>query len=130
MASPHLVHRQVTAATTATKNMTNITSSAIPSNCSSQCSPATLFALTNCTNSGCECNMYSTVATCLQCAATAPQGITNATGQELLAEFAKSCSVMGYIIADAVSEASSLRAVSFGVVGFGTLLAAAAAAVV
>ncbi|KAJ4479383.1 hypothetical protein J3R30DRAFT_3477865 [Lentinula aciculospora] len=111
-----LVLRQVSAATSATKNTTAISSDVIPSACTSQCSSDTLSALTSCTNSGCSCtnDVYGTVTSCLECVVT-NNGLTNATGQQLLAEYATTCSTLGVQLADAVSAASGLRIVNFGV---------------
>ncbi|KAJ3788734.1 hypothetical protein GGU11DRAFT_810912 [Lentinula aff. detonsa] len=113
-----LVLRQVSAATSATKNTTAISSDVIPSACTSQCSSDTLSALTSCTSSGCECtnDVYSGVTGCLECVVT-NNGLTNATGQQLLAEYATTCSTLGVQLADAVSAAYGLRVFSVGVVG-------------
>ncbi|KAJ3760000.1 hypothetical protein EV360DRAFT_81582 [Lentinula raphanica] len=113
-----LVLRQVSAATPSTKNTTSISSSVIPSACTSQCSSDTLAALTGCTNTGCICqnDTYSSITGCLQCVVT-NNGLTNATGQQLLAEYAATCSALGEQLADAVSAASGLRILSTGMVG-------------
>ncbi|GAV99045.1 hypothetical protein LENED_000475 [Lentinula edodes] len=124
-----LVLRQVTAATSATKNTTAISSDVIPSACTSQCSSDTLSALTSCTSSGCECSndVYGTVTGCLECVVT-NNGLTNATGQQLLAEYATTCSTLGVQLADAVSAALSLRVINLSIVG--TAVAAVALSLV
>ncbi|KAF5390519.1 hypothetical protein D9757_002595 [Collybiopsis confluens] len=114
-----LALRQVTAATSSTKNTTAIPSSVIPSACSSQCDINTLSSLTSCTKDNCQCStnaVFDSVKACLQCVVQ-NKALTNATGQNLLQEYSATCAARGQQLADAVSAASSLRVASLGVVG-------------
>jgi hypothetical protein len=114
--------RAITAASPL-KNQTAIPSDVIPSACTSDCTTNTLGALTSCTTDGCQCenDVFNTVQACLVCVVS-NNALSNSTGQDLLAEYSKTCSTLGSPLDDAVSGASGLKIASLGV--FGTMVAA------
>jgi len=131
IASPvhQFVPRAITAASPTTKNQTAIPTSIIPSACTADCTNNTLAALTTCTSSGCECSndVYGNIQSCLVCVVN-NAGLANETGQDLLAEYSKTCSSLGTNLDDAVSGASGLKMASLGV--FGTMVASVLISVV
>jgi len=126
---PALVPRAITPATNTTKNTTSIPTSIIPQSCSSQCANNTLNSLTNCTTSGCQCtqDVYDDVQSCLVCVVQ-NNGLSNSTGQNLLAEYTKTCSTLGVELEDAVSGAARLKIASLG--AFATMVVAVLLSVV
>jgi len=126
---PSLVPRAITPATNSTKNTTAIPTSIIPPSCSSQCAENTLVFLTNCTTSSCQCDQdaYDDVQSCLVCVVS-NAGLSNSTGQNLLAEYTKTCSTLGVELEDAVSGADRLKIASLS--AFGAMVAAVLLSVV
>ncbi|KAK0209985.1 hypothetical protein DFS33DRAFT_247168 [Desarmillaria ectypa] len=96
LASPH-IHL---AARQATKNLTDLPESSIPSACSANCTQDVLKYISNCSMSACMCNDQTdqSITSCVNCV-VAQGDISSNVGKAVIAQYGSTCSKFGVTLA-------------------------------